>query len=180
MWSHKTLAGAGIALVVIAGVDAIRSWDHQTTAPPKTGTTTVTDTRYRRCARRDIVVAVEVRRPSSLQTTDIPEEAGKRPVATIVVGNVSARRCLGTWGARFTITDRAGKIVGSWPDSAWFVGYYLPGREKTFSYPNIYRCGRTGPFVALATVGPYSASRRNLSRSQIAGHVHTGCRAPIT
>jgi len=175
MWSHRTLAGAGIALVVIAGVDAIRSGDDQPTTSPKTGATTVTGTRYHRCARRDVVVAIEVRRPSSVQTTDIPEEAGKRPVATIVVGNVGARRCLGTWGARFTITDRAGKVVGSWPDSAWFVGYYAPGGEKTFSYPDIYRCGRTGPFVALATVGPYSASRSDLSRSQIAGHVHAGC-----
>jgi hypothetical protein len=178
MWSHRTLAGAGIALVVVAAVDALRSSDHNTTAsPPTESTTTAKGAGYRRCARRDIAVGIEVRRPSSLQqNSGTPEAAGRLPVATIVVRNVGARRCLGIWGLRFTITDRAGKTVGKWLDSAWFVGYYPPDREKTFSYPDIYRCDRPGPFVALATVGPYSASRRNLSRSQIAGHVHTGCR----
>jgi hypothetical protein len=124
----------------------------------------------------DVAVGIEIRRPSSLQEAGTPEAAGRLPVATIVVRNVGAPRCLGVWGMRFTITDRAGKTVGAWLDSAWFVGYYSPGREKTFSYPDIWRCDRPGPFAAVATVGPYSASRRNLSRSQIAGHVHPGCR----
>jgi hypothetical protein len=175
MWSNKTVAGACFALVVIVGVDAIRSGDHPTTRTPETESPTADGPDYRRCARGDIVVAIDVRRPSSMQNAHIAEEAGNRPVATIVVRNIGARRCLGTWSTRFTITDRGGNIVGSWPDSAWFVDYYPPGRELTFSYPDIYRCRRAGPFAAFATVGPYSASRRNLSGSQIAGHVHTGC-----
>jgi hypothetical protein len=177
MWSHRALAGAGITLVVIATVDAVRSWDHKTTPSPTTeSTTTGKRAVYHRCARGDVAVGIEIRRPSSLQEAGTPEAAGRLPVATIVVRNVGAPRCLGVWGMRFTITDRAGKTVGAWLDSAWFVGYYSPGREKTFSYPDIWRCDRPGPFAAVATVGPYSASRRNLSRSQIAGHVHPGCR----
>ena len=177
MWSQRTLVGAGIALVAVAAVDALRSSDH-TSATSRTpgSTTTVKRTGYHRCPRRDIAVGIEVRRPSSLQNSGAPLGAGRQPVATIVVRNVGPRRCLGVWGLRFTITDRAGNPVGRWLDSAWFVGYYSPGRAKTFSYPDIYRCDRPGPFAASATVGPYSASRGNLSRSQIAGHVHRGCR----
>jgi len=163
--------------VVIAAVDALRSSDHTpATSPTPASTTTAKGARYRFCARRDIAVGIEIRRPSILQTSGGPEAAGRRPVATIVVRNVGTQRCLGVWELRFAITDRAGKTVGKWLDSAWFVGYYSPGRQKAFSYPDIWRCDRPGPFVARATVGPYSASRRNLSRSQIAGHIHPGCR----
>ena len=50
MWPQRTLVGAGLALVVIAAVDALRSSDH-TPATSRTleSTTAVNRTRYRRC-----------------------------------------------------------------------------------------------------------------------------------
>jgi hypothetical protein len=123
------------------------------------------------CAAGDMTMAIEVRRPSDRQ----PENTGawdavhsRRPVATIVLRNISTRRCLGGSGFSFTIRDHAGGMVGQWGNPGnWFTDYYRPGEYETFSLPAVWRCDRAGPFTAFATVGGYSARRTGLRRSEI-------------
>jgi hypothetical protein len=89
-------------------------------------------------------------------------------VATIVLRNISTRRCLGGSAFSFTIRDHAGRMVGRWDSPGnWFTDYYQPGEYRTFSLPTVWRCDRAGPFTALATVGGYSARRTGLRRSEI-------------
>jgi hypothetical protein len=170
MWSNRIIVGAGVALVVVAAVDAVRSSDHNTNTSPASTTTANAKggTLPPRCARRDISVRIEIRRPSSLQTVGGEFEApGEATVATIVVRNVGSRRCLGAWPFVFTVTDRTGKQIGQWIDGQWFAERWRPNSEKTFSLPGVHRCDRPGPFVAVANVGPYVAHRGNLTLSEI-------------
>lgn len=91
----------------------------------------------------------------------------RHPVATVVLRNVGRRRCSG--GSAFTLQIRArgGTIIGDWNDIAWFAGGYRPGEYRTFSVPDVYTCGRPGPFVAIARIDGHRARRGNLTRRQI-------------
>jgi hypothetical protein len=80
-------------------------------------------------------------------------------------------------GLRLTIRDRGGNQVRFLPNppsgdfpGGWRLGFEddLAASRWTFPLPFARRCPWRGPFVALATVGPYSARRSNLSRSEIA------------
>jgi hypothetical protein len=173
MWSTRIIVAGVLALVVVAAIDSLRSRDHggnarQTTAATAQASSTAEIARIRRCTRGDVVVGIEIRRPSRLQRTEGPYQAPRRPVATIVVRDVDAPRCLFVDGSfQLTITDRTGRVIGVWLDAAWFVDYYSPGSEETFSLPEVYYCDRPGPFVAVAEVGPYRVRRGYLTRRQI-------------
>jgi hypothetical protein len=176
MWSNRIVMGAVIAVIVIAAVDAFRSRDHDTTAHATTAATTPRNVApVRRCAPGDLAVAIEIRRPSRVQTSGgvFAATRPRRRVATIVVRNVRAPPCLfASGGFHLTISDRTGKVIGEWNDDprrglVWFAHTYSPGSEKTFSLPTVYRCDRPGPFVAVATVGSNITLRGYLSRRQI-------------
>ena len=91
----------------------------------------------------------------------------QHPVVTIVLRNVSGRRCYDVSAFTFTIRDRVGKIVGSWDSNAWFDGYDQPGGYQTFSLPAVYHCNRPGPFTAVAVVGGRTVRRHHLRLSDI-------------
>ncbi|MGH3033283.1 MAG: hypothetical protein ACRDON_01840 [Gaiellaceae bacterium] len=161
-------------LLFVAGVDALRSSDSETSAPTTTASTTTAstgapttvvetpDTPLPFCTPRQIAVSIEV----------------PKGVPVIVVRHIGGTPChLGEKdpGLRLTIRDRGGNQVGFLPDqrvfpSAWTLDFEgdLAASRWTFPLPFARRCPWPGPFLALATVGPYSARRGNLSRSEIA------------
>jgi hypothetical protein len=168
MSSNRLIAAVAVAVVVVAAVDAFRSSDRKATASPEAASTAAPERQgVRRCAQGDMAVAIDVRHPSSAQASGRFEATRRRAVATIVLRNVGSMRCHWVWGFRLAVTDRAGRQVGRWLDSGWFVGDYIPGAEKTFSLPGVFQCDGPGPFVAFAAVGPYAARRGDLSRSEI-------------
>jgi hypothetical protein len=172
MWTNKIVVAVGIAVIGAAAVDSVRSSD-QRKARSTTTTAQAPLANIRRCARSDMAVTIETRRPSESQ---LGEQAGgyevhvprHRRIATIVARNISDRRCLLVVGdVHLTIRDRTGKMVGKWISATWFVRYYASGSERTFSLPDTYRCDRPGPYLATANVGLYTARRGGLSRSEI-------------
>jgi hypothetical protein len=161
-WTWFVVGGVA-TLLLVAGVDALRSSDE--------GTTAATTGAQVRCTEGDIAVSVEVRTPDPRQLA--PDGLGswrQSSVPTIVVRHVGGRPCFQDYsGFRFTITDRAGSRVGWWnSDQPWFGGKFSPGTEQTFSLPYSRYCDRPGPYAAFATVDPYSARLENLSYPQIA------------
>lgn len=171
-WSWVVVGGIA-TLLFAAGVDALRSSDSETSAPTTTASittasTTATtveealDTPLPPCTPRQLAVSIEV----------------PKGVAVIVV-----RPLLGTpchppkdLGLRLAIRDRGGNQVRFLPDrsrdspSAWMLDFEpdLGKIRWIFPLPFARRCPWPGPFVALATLGPYSARRGDLSRSEIA------------
>ena len=73
-------------------------------------------------------------------------------------------------GFLLTVRDRRGRQVGRWqvPPSRGFGGLFERGVEGAYAVHDVDHCDYPGPYVALVTVGPYSARRVNLSRSEIA------------
>ena len=171
MASQRIIVVGAIALVVAGAVGALHSVSRTSTARPTTAPTTAVDAApITSCRPGDLDVAVGVRRPSRvLQSAGIYAADLQRPVATIVVRNVGARRCLFDIGwFHLTIKDRTGKLIGEWDDDTWLATSYPPGSQKQFSLPDVYRCDRPGPFVAVADVGPtYTVRRGNLSLKEI-------------
>jgi hypothetical protein len=185
VWGQRLVVVAAIALVVAIVVDALHSSTNNSPAPSRTAVTAAgVDLGVRFCARRDMRIAVEIRRPSHHQHTHLLREEpvidvlpakssgslqahSRQQVATVILRNVSGRRCLGGSPFSITITDRVGETVSEWLDSTWFVAYYRPGGYRTFSLPAVYRCDRPGPFTAVAAVGLYTARRHGLSLSEI-------------
>jgi hypothetical protein len=171
------IAGAVVALLVVAGDDALRSSGNETAGSPTTASTTARkeaiDTSPP-CTPEDLAVSIEVRKPD-WNRSDYPEfrrwltpEWRRGRVATIVVRNVAGRSCFLAVGEfRFVIRDRAFRRVAFWTNPVWFAAEYSPGYEKTFFLPTVFSCDRPGPYSALATVGPFGARRGNLSRSEI-------------
>ena len=170
MSTQRLVVVAFIALVVAIVVDGLRSSNRKAPAPKST---TPPDTSaglgVRHCAAGDMTIAIELRRPSHrhLQDSGIFEAHSQQRVATVVVRNVSDRRCRGGSALTFTIRDRTGRPVGEWSDSSWFIDYYQPGGYRTFSLPGVYHCDHPGPFTVVAAVGGYTARRHGLSRSAI-------------
>ena len=177
MWSQRLVVGMALALVVVIVVTGLHYSGHKaalppkSTTPPKSSTPPETNVGVRHCAAGDMTVAIELRRPSHRQDSgDLGgfEAHSHQRVATIVLRNVSDHRCLGGSPFDFTILDRLGRPVGEYLDHGeWFIDYYQPGGQRTFSLPAVYRCDRPGPFTAVAAVGGYTARRHGLFRSAI-------------
>jgi hypothetical protein len=171
------IAGAVVALLVVAGVDALRSSGNETAGSPTAESTTAREEAIDPpppCTSEHLAVSIEVRKPD-WHRGDYPDyspwltsEWRRSQVATIVVRNVAARSCFLAVGEfRFVIRDRAFRRVAFWTNPVWFAAEYSPGYEKTFFLPTVFSCDRPGPYSALATVGPFGARRGNLSRSEI-------------
>ena len=179
-WLSWVIGGAIGALLVFAGIDALRSSLGDTKAAVKTTPTRLTNVSNQAtaCKRSQMVVAIEVRKPDetrpvwNLRDRDNPGwRAWQRtPVATLVVKNAGSSDCAlvhgdGTYD--FGIRDRAGRWMARWDGNNVFGGQYAPAEERSFSLPNVYSCDRPGPFRAMATVGPYSALLNRLTYSQV-------------
>lgn len=177
-WLSWVIGGAIGALLVFAGIDALRSslGDTETavkTAPTLTRSTHVSN-QATECKRSQMVVAIEVRKPDETRPKwDQRDSPGWRawertPVATLVVRNAGSSDCVlndGTFD--FGIRDRADKWMARWDGGNEFPGPYAPAQERTFSLPNVYSCDRPGPFRAMATVGHSSARLEGLSYDQV-------------
>lgn len=186
-WTDRLLVAGVVVFLAVALVGGRLSSRHGSSPPgPATPARTTVGLRVGGCARRDMTIAIEVRRPSGTQESG-PEwarihfrhgltylsRAGAYPrpphhrVATVVLRNVGRRRCYG--GSAFTLEIRArgGAVIGDWSDIAWFAGAYRPGESRTFSVPDVYTCERPGPFLAVARIDGHDASRGNLTRREI-------------
>jgi hypothetical protein len=168
-WITRLVIGAVVALLFVAGADALRSSDHGTSAPasmntdrearaptPKLSTTTAEGGGPPAlCTRQQIVVSLAVR-----------EQTG------ILSARTAGSRCrLPGLLAHLTIKDRAGNTI--WEDGfpSRFGGAVRPGSKQSIHFPiptEDLRCRQGGPFLALATLGPFSARCGNLSRREIA------------
>jgi hypothetical protein len=146
--------GGVAALVVIAVADALRSSGGETSLPTASAATTTSPqatTPLPNCARRQIALSIEIR----------------EGIATVVVQHVSGERCFQpSADFRFLITNRAKQRIGLWTPPVFAESYRL-GQERTFALAYVFRCDRPGPFIAKATLGPYSARLGNVSRSEI-------------
>jgi len=147
------VVGGVAALLVIAVADALRSSNSESTSPAVTVAATTTRNLLvpPNCARRQIAMSIEIR----------------QGVATVVVQHVRGEPCFrASADFRFLITNRARHRIGLWTPPIFAESYEL-GEEKTFVLPDVFRCDRPGPFIAKATLGPYSARRGGLTRNQI-------------
>jgi hypothetical protein len=156
-WTWVVVGGVA-ALLFVAGVDALRSSaDSEASAPAASTTTTEIPSGYLpSCTQRHLRVSIEVR----------------EGVTTVVARNIAAHACYRFLRvSRLTIEDRAGNLVWDLRDGGPRLvdGFFRSGSEKTFRLPkDTVLCDSPGPYLALVTVGPYSARRGNLSRSEIA------------
>jgi hypothetical protein len=188
MLSNRNIIAGGAAAVVVAGAFvALVSGGRSPTTPEPTAASSPTApdptaaspfdgainqvSVIPRCTQGTGKVAIGIRRPTPRQLArggTYHATVGGRPVATIVVRNVGVDDCRIAPGAfSLVIKDRRGKVVGEWDDPAWFAGIYRPSTVKQFSLPDVLRCDRPGPFVALAVVDSYTARRDKLSRREI-------------
>jgi hypothetical protein len=152
------VAGVG-ALLLFAGVDALRSSrDNQvsaTTAPTTAVTTTADDASgsLLPCDVEDLTISIEVR----------------RGIPTVVARNTGDRcyRVLRGWHLR--VEDRSGKAVAEWTAIQLLVdGIFPAGSESAFRFSqDPIPCGSPGPYLASAAVGPYIARRGHLSAGQV-------------
>jgi hypothetical protein len=156
-------------VLVVAGVDALRSsGDSEISAPtastPTTTTTASPTGSLPPCTQRDLRVSIEVR----------------EGIATVVARNTGAKECYRLLrGWHLTIEDRAGNPVEEWTNVRLLVdGLFPAGSERAFWLPQeTVLCGSPGPYLARATVGPYSARLGNLSRSEVACGFRGGTQA---
>lgn len=171
------IGGAVVVLLIIAGVDALRSSLGEPRAAVGTAPTHVSN-QATACKRSEMVVAIEVRKPDETRPVwnqrdqDNPGwRAWRRtPVATLVVRNAGSSDCVLVHGAGtydFGIRDRAGRWMARWDGVNVFPGQYAPAQERTFSLPNVFSCDRPGPFSATATVGHSSARLKGLTYDQV-------------
>ena len=152
------VVGGGIgALLFVAGVDAFRSSDGETSAPtPTAATTTVTGaSALPDCTRQQLAVSIEAR-PFT--------ETSSGRIAIIEVRSLNDSSCrLPGLPANVTIEDRAGNaIFQAGGPASRLSGAVLPASGQTAAFPisnDVPRCGRGGPYLALATLGPYAARR---------------------
>jgi hypothetical protein len=141
------VVGTVVALLVAAGIDALlSSGSEKAESAPRASTpmTGSTSAAVRRCNRLDIRVSIEIR----------------GGVATAIAREVGVSPChLRPMPIVLTVTDRAGKRVRLL-EQAPVGGNFSPGSEQTTNFPEqIPDCDLRAPFVASATVGPYSAHR---------------------
>jgi hypothetical protein len=151
------VVGGGIgALLFVAGVDAFRSSDSETSAPMATAATTTGEgaSALPDCTRQQIEVSIDV-----LPFT----ETTSGRVTMIEVRSLHGSSCrLPGLLAGVTLNDRAGNAIFQAGLSS-VVGAVLPGSPQTVPFPitnDLALCGQGGPYLALATVSPYSARRK--------------------
>jgi hypothetical protein len=138
------VVGAVAALLAVAGVDALRSSGHDTSAST---TTPDADRRLPRCTAQEIAISIDV---LGGQAALVLRDAGGRPCQ------------LPSFQVRLTVEDRAGHRLS--PEASPHLppvgGRLSPGIEQTTNFPEyIPDCHTRGPFLGIATVGPYSARR---------------------
>jgi len=168
------------ALLVVAGLDALRSSLRdpsaaERTAPTFTGATNVSHENPV-CNRRQMVVSVQVRKPDETRPVWNQRERDnsgwrawpRTPVATLVVRNVGSSACRLVHGRYdFGIKDRADRWMARWDGNNVFAGTYESSTETSFSLPSVFSCDRPAPFRAIATVGRYSARLNDLTYGQV-------------
>jgi hypothetical protein len=148
------VVGIVVALLVAAGIDALFFSGSQKAESAPTAPTAIAGSEsaaaLRRCTRLDIRVSIEIR----------------GGVAAAVVREVGLSPCrLRPVPIVLAVTDGAGRrvrLLGQAPVG----GNFSPGSEQTANFPEqIQDCDLRAPFVASATVGPYSAHRTVSGRS---------------
>jgi hypothetical protein len=153
-WFTWVVPGAVIAVGVLAGLDALRSSDGETTAPSPTAPTSTLEAREPPppCTRLQVRVSIEILGGAA------------KPVVKNV--GLSPCRLRSPLDLAVTISDQAGKKIHKF-SSASFVGDFAPGQWATTPEQFIKDCQLHGPFQVVARVGPYTARRSNLTASQV-------------
>jgi hypothetical protein len=168
----RLLVGGVAALLVVAGIDALRSTlSEDAPSAPTNPTATVPPSLVSAapaCTREQMAVSIEVRHASKTAPQGLDVLPRRRVVTTIVVRRVGTEPCTqDPLPFALNIYDRKGRGVGDWLSTLYFAGAFAPGTESTVSLPDVYDCDRPGPFHAIASVGPYTARRDHLSYSAI-------------
>jgi hypothetical protein len=166
------LVGGVAALLVVAGIDALRSsTSNDRQSVPSNTTTTVPPSLVSTapaCTRAEVAVSIDVRHASQTPLPGLGVLPRRRVVATVVVRRVGAGPCAeDPLPFALNVYDRSGRQVGDWLSTLYFAGSFAPGAERDVSLPGVYRCDRPGPFHAVASVGPYTARLGHLSYSAI-------------
>jgi hypothetical protein len=150
------IVGAVVAVLVVAGVDALRS-DKETSASTTTESTTTVEqaaTTRPDCTNRQFAVSIEVGKPDPKR---------QRAPAIIFVRHVGDSPCqLDASSFRMTIKDRTGKGMGVWRGLLYY-------RADAFrdSEPLVIPCDRPGPFLALVALSPSPTPPGKPFRSEI-------------
>jgi hypothetical protein len=168
----QLLVGGVAAVLVVAGIDALRSTlsnDHPSTLST---TTTIAPpswvSRAPACTPEQVRVLIDVRHASQTAPPGLDVLPRRRQVATIVIRRVGAEPCSeDQLPFEFKIYDGNGRRVGYWVSDVYIAGDFAPDTERDVSLPDVYSCDRPGPFHATASVGPYTARRGHLSYSDI-------------
>jgi hypothetical protein len=151
------VVGVG-ALLLFAGLDALRSLGDSEDSAPGTSTTTTTTAKDSSgsllpCDIEDLKISIEVRGGS----------------ATVVARNLgdSCYRLLREW--HLHIEDRAGDPLANWNEIKLLAdGIFPAGSERSRLFPRApVVCKSGGPYLVSVTVGPYFARRDHLSRSAL-------------
>jgi hypothetical protein len=171
-WTWVVVGGSP-TLFVVAGVDALRSSDSETSAPTATAfddggidrnDSGTADSRGRPAPSLHTATGHGLDRGAQRGGGHCRAPRGGQPC------NPKYRRF------RVTIRDGAGNRVRFLPvprsrffPTAWRLNFEddLAASRWTFPLPFARRCPWRGPFAALATLGRYSARRDNLSRSEL-------------
>ena len=152
------VVGGVAILLVLAGVDALRSsTDSEAFAPTATATTSkLPRVSLPPCTQQDISISIEVR------------DGG----AVAVARNIGADACYRLLrGWRLRIEDRAGTLVEERAEVRPLAdGFSQQAPRGLFQLTLNPVClgVSPGPYVALVTVGPYTTRLANLSRSEVA------------
>jgi hypothetical protein len=166
----QVIVGGVAAVLVVAGIDALRSSTSKdqssalssatTTVPPSVSAAPA-------CTPDQVAVSIEVRHAAQTAPPGLHPLPRRRVVATIVVRRRGGGACSqDPLPFALNIYDRDGRQVADWVSTLYFAGF-AAGAERDVSLPDVYRCDRPGPFYAVATVGPYTARRGHLSYSAI-------------
>jgi hypothetical protein len=148
------VVGALAALIVVAGIDALRSPDEPTVAATTTETSrSATTPRDQRppCTRRQTVVSLTARKYRD------------RWYGTLFVQRHEASACRQPSHFRVTISDGVGKRLGVFSGRFDGATVDLGVRFASVRVP----CDRPGPLLALVTVGPNPASQGRPFRTEV-------------
>jgi hypothetical protein len=167
----QVIVGGVAAVLVVAGIDALRSSmrsdqpsalsNTTATVPPSLASTAPA------CTPDQVAVSIEVRHAAQTAPPGLHPLPRRRVVATVVVRRLGGGACSqDPLPFALNIYDRDGRQVGDWLSTLYFAGF-AAGAERDVSLPDVYRCDRPGPFYAVATVGPYTARRGHLSYNAI-------------
>jgi hypothetical protein len=153
------IVGAVIAVLVVAGVDALRSSDKETSASATTAATTTAATttveQTLSCTRRQMEVSLLVMGQ---------DPSRPRAPATIVAERLGASACRNDYRIfRMTIADRRGESMGLWNGRLISRSDSLRTSEDL-----VIPCDRPGgPYAVVVTTGPVGRSLSERFRSEI-------------